>query len=504
MREGKVPSESIGASSSSVTTESNSSQFPEMPHMPFSDELHTEEPEPANEADENTVRRDSVPIDYDDLFATQKGESRMPSLKQHFFTRAFLDADLERRYQRGRFRYWKVQMFKTATMMTVAITYQTIVVVFKLRSLPLYSIALFYNFPAWYSVQVTGDYSFQLYDLALFTVAFTGVILCQIPRVFSLDNFQVFVVSLTTAIMFTVTLPSLFYSWEPAASPSNANGTWETPQAAVMSGTFYIVRTFIGMLITTYGVGVEPQWATILCFVVSGCSRMRYAPIHALRFGHAFDIPPYLELAPAIFIMLSYYHFCNYSRQAFVALVAVKVARAVRIEQLNDEKERVNIERAMLQTSIQRARAAYHRPLDHCSGASGGSLTHSQIILEGGRGEGSVSSSEFGRQWLENWAESREREIEQETHMRFEADVHKALQESLKEMMGEFSGHELADFTSAEGSLSPSHSMDASGDGSKANSRRPSISEARGSSAASGMSQRPDTEGYSLETKKDS
>ena len=58
-----------------------------------------------------------------------------------------------------------------------------------------------------------------------------------------------------------------------------------------------------------------------------------------------------------------------------------------------------------------------------------------------------VSSSEFGRQWLENWAESREREIEQETHMRFEADVHKALQESLKEMMGEFSGHELADFT---------------------------------------------------------
>ena len=89
----------------------------------------------ANEADENTVRRDSVPIDYDDLFATQKGESRMPSLKQHFFTRAFLDADLERRYQRGRFRYWKVQMFKTATMMTVAITYQTIVVVFKLRSL---------------------------------------------------------------------------------------------------------------------------------------------------------------------------------------------------------------------------------------------------------------------------------------------------------------------------------------------------------------------------------
>ena len=55
-----------------------------------------------------------MPIDYDDLFATQKGESRMPSLKQHFFTRAFLDADLERRYQRGRFRYWKVQMFKTA------------------------------------------------------------------------------------------------------------------------------------------------------------------------------------------------------------------------------------------------------------------------------------------------------------------------------------------------------------------------------------------------------
>ena len=89
-------------------------------------------------------------------------------------------------------------------------------------------------------------------------------------------------------------------------------------------------------------------------------------------------------------------------------------------------------------------------------------------------------------------------------HMRFEADVHKALQESLKEMMGEFSGHELADFTSPEGSLSPSHSMDASGDGSKANSRRPSISEARGSSAASGMSQRLDTEGYSLETKKDS
>ena len=326
MREGKVPSESIGASSSSVTTESNSSQFPEMPHMPFSDELHTEEPEPANEADENTVRRDSVPIDYDDLFATQKGESRMPSLKQHFFTRAFLDADLERRYQRGRFRYWKVQMFKTAMMMTVAITYQTIVVVFKLRSLPLYSIALFYNFPAWYSVQVTGDYSFQLYDLALFTVAFTGVILCQIPRVFSLDNFQVFVVSLTTAIMFTVTVPSLFYSWEPAASPSNANGTWETPQAAVMSGTFYIVRTFIGMLITrTVGVSHVGHLSLF---------RGQRLLAHALRPNTRpalglFNIPPYLELAPAIFIMLSYYHFCNYSRQAFVALVAVKVARAV-------------------------------------------------------------------------------------------------------------------------------------------------------------------------------
>ena len=116
-------------------------------------------------------------------------------------------------------------MFKTAMMMAVAITYQTIVVVFKLdRSLSLHSIVL----------QLPGtafsyrDYSFSS-TISLFTVAFTGVILCKYLIMFSLDNFQVFVVSLTRHHVHCHGAQPLLFV-EPAASPSNANGTWKPPK----------------------------------------------------------------------------------------------------------------------------------------------------------------------------------------------------------------------------------------------------------------------------------
>ena len=35
---------------------------------------------------------------------------RMPSIEQHFFTRRFKDDHLERRYQKGRFRFWSTHV----------------------------------------------------------------------------------------------------------------------------------------------------------------------------------------------------------------------------------------------------------------------------------------------------------------------------------------------------------------------------------------------------------
>jgi hypothetical protein len=182
---------------------------------------------------------------------------------------------------------------------------------------------------------------------------------------------------------------------------------------AVHSAAWYVCRTVTGMLIAGFALGLETLWASLACTFVAVLSRLRYIPAHAMLFGERFTLSPVLELVPLTMIIVLVYHINSYARQAFVALVHIQVARASRIEQLKAEKERLDLERAMLASSIQRTKAWGHE------GAPNGSVVSGAVS----EARWSTTTSERGREWLEEWQATREKELHDARLAELEAEL---------------------------------------------------------------------------------
>lgn len=372
---------------------------------------------------------------------------RMPSIEQHFLTRRFKDDHLERRYQKGRFRFWSTHVGHIMGFMTMAATYQTLLVTMKLTNFPLYTASLWYNFPAWHSMRTKGDYEMLATDWVGPLTAWCCLLATRNQRLFNVKTYQTFTLVSAVLGVFATLFTTFTHGHDSIFGSDPIKGhlgvSFEPTSAAVISGAWYITRTVVGMMIAAFGVGLEPVWAFVLCAYIALISRLRYMPMHAIRFGERFTETPLLETVPLLMIVACYYHVCNYARQAFVALIAVKVARSARIEQLHREKERLDIERAMLQKSIQKGR------LSHAVGAgtnpstgrkserreSGGSVNEralNEAILNDGA---SVTSTEKRAEWMDDWAKTREAEMDSERQQRLESELTQALELDLQNLL---------------------------------------------------------------------
>ena len=140
-------------------------------------------------------------------------------------------------------------------------------------------------------------------------------------------------------------------AWLAPPSPTAASSATTCDSAARLeSAAQYTVGIII--LLLCVGFPTEPVYSLPTCTCMLVAARWRFSLLFTARYLQTFALTAVVEVILMCIVMIAVYMINSFARQAFVVNTILRKARSRRIEQLRDEKERLDFERAMLEKRL--------------------------------------------------------------------------------------------------------------------------------------------------------
>jgi hypothetical protein len=258
---------------------------------------------------------------------------------------AFRDPELERKYQKAALRFWRPRLSYSVAILASCLAFSFVAQLSQ----------------RWLDIPWTV---FGSEWIAFFPFDGVALLTCLVLALWlrsshmedaqRLDALQPVLLLANTCLAVSLALGPTSANWfaPSAAAAAAADRSCHHSRAMESTAEYTTVIVMFALFVVAHYVDLVAGF--VACVVGLLSARIRFSTLYARRYGEAFALTLFVEVFVVTLAMTASYLANAFARDAFSLNMLLRAARSNRIQQLRDEKERLDYERAMLEARLRR------------------------------------------------------------------------------------------------------------------------------------------------------